>query len=143
MITTDLRLNPMMENGCGSSDSTPLADLMIILLAVQLMLAHVACAFLPGEIALPESSAGTEAQQTEEREIVIAFSSEGQILWNDEPIGDLSDLKVLAEDELASGTPFRFLLAGDRAAPYGLSMEVKAALWEAGVTEVDEMMERR
>ena len=141
MASGKLRLTSTLENGQESSDSTPLADLMLIVLAVQLMVAHVAYTLLPGEISLPKSGVGTRPDGNETKEVVVGFSGNGAILWNGEPVGNVSDLKKLAEKELDHEDPMRFLLAGDREAPYGFSVEVKAALWEAGVREVNELME--
>ncbi|MCA9450164.1 MAG: biopolymer transporter ExbD [Candidatus Omnitrophica bacterium] len=142
MLSNEPRLTLKMESGCGSSDSTPLADLMLILLAVQLMVAHAAYTILPGEISLPKSGEETtRPDNAESREVVVGFSENGAVLWNGELIGNTSDLKRLAEKELDRKDSVRFYLAGDRAAPYGLAVEVKSALWEGGVREVNELME--
>ncbi|MCA9444058.1 MAG: biopolymer transporter ExbD [Candidatus Omnitrophica bacterium] len=142
MLPSDARLTLEMENGSGSSDSTPLADLMLILLAVQLMVAHAAYTILPGEISLPKSGEQTtRPDHTVSKKVVVGFSEDGSLLWNGEAVESVSDLKNLTEKELDREDSVRFFLAGDRAAPYGLSVEVKSVLWEAGVSEVNEIME--
>ena len=59
-----------------------------------------------------------------------------------EPLPDLQSLHTRAATRNMDST-VRFLIAGDRTAPYGLSLRIKDTLRAAGVTEVHELLTKK
>ncbi len=119
------------ESADDDVDLTNLIDLMVTLAALLMLLLPT----LPGRLTqlanLPESpSRSGEIADIATDAVVVRFSANKELLWNEESIS--LDKLVARARELPE--PRLVNLAGTDDAPYGLSVQLRLRLAECGVT---------
>ncbi|NLL37524.1 MAG: biopolymer transporter ExbD [Fretibacterium sp.] len=109
-------------------DITPLIDILFMLIIFFVLTAT----FVQGrmEVELPR---GDGEPQRESQTLLVSVTSGGTIRWGGETVLS-EDLPVLAERAVAESRDI--LLAGDRAAPYGVVAELLNVLSQKGLTSV-------
>jgi biopolymer transport protein ExbD len=113
-------------------NTTPLVDVMLVLLIIFLIAVPVVKASVP--VRLPQETATpTEADP---QTITISVTSDGRLAWNDTPLADETALRVRLTEAAAQIPPPRLHLRGDGAARYETVARVTAACRAAGMTRL-------
>lgn len=110
---------------------TPLVDVMMVLLVIFIITAPMLIQGL--EVELPRESANPLTQSVTEP-VVITITRDRLVLVGEEPVHPSLLPGKLAP--LLAGGPRPVYLKGDRNVPYGVVMEVMAALNRLGVEEI-------
>lgn len=108
-------------------DVTNLIDLLVVLCALLMLLMPAITSFREIHGLAISEGQGTPGMSSLSESPIIKFSADGNCLWNDAPI-TLSDL-AHRKPETAAATIY---LAGEPEASYGLSIELRTLLREAG-----------
>jgi biopolymer transport protein ExbD len=132
--------------GLGEADSdelvaaintTPLVDVMLVLLIIFLITIPVVTATVP--VSLPKER--NQPTQTRPENVTLAVSREGDVFWNDQPVADeqklLERLKALAQKDPQPEVHIR----GDEEGRYEFVGRVVAACQRAGILKVGFLVE--
>ena len=116
----------------ASINTTPLVDVMLVLLIIFLITIPVVTRTVPVE--LPREA--NQPTQTQPGNITIAVDHHGAVYWNDEPLADGAAL-TRHMDAAATQVPQPELhLRGDKAARYESVGRVLAQAQRAGIAKI-------
>lgn len=117
-------------------NTTPLVDVMLVLLIIFLITIPVATHAVP--VKLPNET--THPRQTKPENINISVSKDGKVYWNEARIGkpaDLQDrLKALAQTKNADGQQPEVQVHGDGDAAYEQVGRIVLACQRAGILKI-------
>ena len=116
----------------ASINTTPLVDVMLVLLIIFLITIPVVIQTVP--VALPKER--NQPNQTKPENIIIAVNRDGDVYWNNQPIPDeIKFLERLKEIALRKPQP-EIHIRGDRDARYEFVGRVVYACQRAGIQKV-------
>jgi biopolymer transport protein ExbD len=115
----------------GSINTTPLVDVMLVLLIVFLITIPVVARTVP--VQLPEDR--TQLVQPVAHSVVLAVSKQGNLFWGEEPVAE-SALKSRLQQELIKNPSLQIQIRGDQQVKYEVIAKVIAITRLAGVAQV-------
>lgn len=113
-------------------NTTPLVDVMLVLLIIFLITIPVAIQTVP--LTLPDEY--NQALQTKPENIVIAVDSEGLVYWNTARVPDLNQLLERLKVEAVKVPQPEVHIRGDRTVRYQSVGEVVITCQRAGIAKV-------
>ena len=116
----------------ASINTTPLVDVMLVLLIIFLITIPVITKTVP--VTLPK--AVNIPTQTKPENITIAVDKEGNIYWNDKKVGNRNELLGLVEGAAVRKPQPEIHIRGDREARYEDIGRVKYAIQRGGIVKV-------
>jgi biopolymer transport protein ExbD len=131
-----------MAMSVGSSDgeeqvnstinTTPLVDVMLVLLIIFLLTIPVVSKTVP--VKLPTIS--NTATKTKPENIIIAVDEDGNMFWNNAPLADANDLFTKLKDEAVKVPQPEVHIRGDLNARYEFIGRVMVNCQRAGIVKV-------
>ncbi|QNT78300.1 ExbD/TolR family protein [Entomobacter blattae] len=119
-------------------NTTPLVDVMLVLLIIFLITIPAATHTI--RLHLPKES--SHPTQTQQGNVVLAVTADGQIYWNETPIATIDELSVRLAG-IANGTKQpQVQIRGDGQARYETVGRIVDACKQAGIARVDFITER-
>lgn len=115
----------------GTINTTPLVDVMLVLLIVFLITIPVVTRTVP--VQLPEDR--TQLVQPVAHSVVLAVSKQGHLFWGEEPVAE-SALKNRLQLELIKNPSLQIQIRGDQQVKYEVIAKVIAITRVAGVPQV-------
>lgn len=119
------RLDPEMHE--DDVDVTNLIDLLVVLCALLMLLMPAITSFREMNDLAASDGDGTVDQAQLSQASVLRFTADNRLTWNEEPI----EMAALTGRRPA-GDRRTVYLAGDPAAPYGFSIELRSRLKQNG-----------
>ena len=116
----------------ASINTTPLVDVMLVLLIIFLITIPVITKTVP--VALPK--AVNIPTQTKPENITIAVDKEGNIYWNDKKVANRNELLGLVEGAAVRKPQPEIHIRGDREARYEDIGRVMYAIQRGGIVKV-------
>ena len=116
----------------ASINTTPLVDVMLVLLIIFLITIPVITKTVP--VALPK--AVNIPTQTKPENITIAVDKEGNIYWNDRKVGNRNELLGLVEGAAVRKPQPEIHIRGDKEARYEDIGRVMYAIQRGGIVKV-------
>src|SRR5215471_9048537 len=116
----------------ASINTTPLVDVMLVLLIIFLITIPVITKTVP--VALPR--AVNIPTQTKPENITVAVDKEGNIYWNDKKVGNRNELLGLVEGAAVRKPQPEIHIRGDREARYEDIGRVMYAIQRGGIVKV-------
>ena len=116
----------------ASINTTPLVDVMLVLLIIFLITIPVITKTVP--VKLPD--ANNIPTQTKPQDITIAVDQAGNVYWNDKMIGDPNQLLTLIEQQAVKNPQPEMHIRGDRQASYKSIGHVLYELQRGGMVKV-------
>jgi biopolymer transport protein ExbD len=116
----------------ASINTTPLVDVMLVLLIIFLITIPVITKTVP--VTLPK--AVNIPTQTKPENITIAVDKEGNIYWNDKKVGNRNELLGLVEGAAVRKPQPEIHIRGDREARYEDIGRVMYAIQRGGIVKV-------
>lgn len=116
----------------GAINTTPLVDVMLVLLIIFLITIPVVSASVP--VQLPQQNA--QPRQTPPDLVTIAVDRQGQIFLFDAPVASPQALQTRLAAMAAQGTPPEVQIRGDVHTAFGAVREVMQAVQAAGIVRV-------
>lgn len=120
------------EDLLASINTTPLVDVMLVLLIIFLITVPVVIHSVP--VRLPKES--SRPTQTAPQNITISVDRDGRVFWNAGAISDRAELVSRLEGAAAMDPQPEIHLRGDREGRYGPVGEVVAACRRAGISRI-------
>jgi biopolymer transport protein ExbD len=120
------------EDVVSAINTTPLVDVMLVLLIIFLITIPVVIQTVPVE--LPRES--NQPNQTKPENIVISVSRDGEVFWNLQPIGDNEQLVARLKEEAVRVPQPEVHIRGDRGVRYESVGRVVYACQRAGILKV-------
>ena len=116
----------------SSINTTPLVDVMLVLLIIFLITIPVVTHTIP--VTLPKET--NQALQTKPQNIVIAVTKDGDYYWNQEKVGDIAGLKEKLKG-IANVVPQPEVhIRGDAGGRYEFVGKVVVALQQSGIFKI-------
>jgi biopolymer transport protein ExbD len=116
----------------ASINTTPLVDVMLVLLIIFLItvpvVIHTIPVSLPKEVNLPNRS--------KPENIILAVNKDGEMFWNDQPLADIAALNERLKDVATLAPQPEVNIRGDERARYEFVGRVVAACKHSGVYKV-------
>ena len=119
-------------------NTTPLVDVMLVLLIIFLLTIPVVSASVP--IQLPVQT--TRLQDTSRDYVVVSVDANGHLFLNEVPMADLQALAAALAPAMANSPPPQLHLRADAAAPYATVGPVIDAAQGFGLTQVHLLTEQ-
>ncbi len=116
----------------ASINTTPLVDVMLVLLIIFLITIPVITKTVP--VKLP--NANNIPTQTKPEDITIAVDQAGNVYWNDKMIGDPNQLLTLIEQEAVKNPQPEIHIRADKQASYKSIGHVLYELQRGGMVKV-------
>jgi biopolymer transport protein ExbD len=116
----------------ASINTTPLVDVMLVLLIIFLITIPVITKTVP--VKLP--NANNIPTQTKPQDITIAVDQAGNVYWNDKMIGDPNQLLTLIEQQAVRNPQPEIHIRGDKQASYKSIGHVLYELQRGGMVKV-------
>ena len=116
----------------ASINTTPLVDIMLVLLIIFLITIPVATHTVP--VNLPKEA--NQPTHTQPGNITIAVDAAGQVFWNAEPLADAAALRQRLTETASQAPQPEIHLRGDRDSPYEFVGRVVTACQRAGITKL-------
>jgi biopolymer transport protein ExbD len=116
----------------ASINTTPLVDVMLVLLIIFLITIPVITKTVP--VTLP--NANNIPTQTKPQDITIAVDQAGNVYWNDKMIADPNQLLTLIEQEAVKTPQPEVHIRGDKRAAYKSIGHVLYELQRGGMVKV-------
>jgi biopolymer transport protein ExbD len=136
-MAISLGLSEDSDDLVASINTTPLVDVMLVLLIIFLITIPVVTATVP--VSLPKER--NQPTQTRPENVTIAVSREGDVFWNDQPVADeqklVERLKALAQKSPQPEVHVR----GDEEGRYEFVGRVVAACQRAGILKIGFLVE--
>jgi len=124
---------PSEEQSVMSSiNTTPLVDVMLVLLIIFLITIPVITKTVP--VKLP--NANNIPTQTKPQDITIAVDAAGNVYWNDKMVPNSDQLLTMIEQEAVKNPQPEIHIRGDRAASYKSIGHVLYELQRGGMVKV-------
>jgi biopolymer transport protein ExbD len=120
------------DDPIATINTTPLVDVMLVLLIIFLITIPVVTASIP--VALPKER--IEARATRPENVVISVDAAGRIHWQDQRLTDAGMLTERLKQVSAQRPQPEVQIRGDRAARYEGVGRVLAACQRAGIAKV-------
>jgi biopolymer transport protein ExbD len=121
----------------SSINTTPLVDVMLVLLIIFLITIPVVTHTIP--VTLPKET--NQALQTKPQNIVIAVTKDGDYYWDQEKIADIAALKVKLKG-IANVVPQPEVhIRGDAGGRYEYVGKVVVALQQSGINKIAFILE--
>ncbi len=126
------------EDALNSSiNTTPLVDVMLVLLIIFLITIPVVTHTVP--LVLPKET--NQARQTKPENINISINREGDIFWNQRQVADMEALVTLLKKESVKDPQPEVQIRGDETARYEFVGKVIFACERAGIIKVGFIIE--
>ena len=116
----------------ASINTTPLVDVMLVLLIIFLITIPVITKTVP--VKLP--NANNIPTQTKPQDITIAVDAAGNVYWNDKMVADSNQLLTLIEQEAVRNPQPEIHIRGDKSASYKSIGHVLYELQRGGMVKV-------
>ena len=116
----------------ASINTTPLVDIMLVLLIIFLITIPVATHTVP--VQLPQEA--SQPNQTHPGNITIAIDAAGQMFWNAEPMADDTALRQHLAEAAAQMPQPEVQVRGDREIAYRFVGRVVTACQRAGIVKL-------
>ena len=116
----------------SSINTTPLVDIMLVLLIIFLITIPVVTHTVP--VNLPKEA--NQPTQTQPGNVTIAVDSAGQMFWNAEHLADAAALNQRLIEAAVQDPQPEVHLRGDREVPYEFVGRVVTACQRAGITKL-------
>jgi biopolymer transport protein ExbD len=113
-------------------NTTPLVDVMLVLLIIFLITVPVAIHTVP--VALPKQAARVNI--TRPKTVTVAVTKDGTVYWNERRIDGAEGLDDLLREAAAQAPPPDVDIRGDGDVAYGSVGKVVAAIRKAGLPDV-------
>jgi biopolymer transport protein ExbD len=113
-------------------NTTPLVDVMLVLLIIFLITIPVAIQAIP--VDLPKEK--SKANQTKPENIVLAVNQDGEIFWNMMPIKNNAELVSKLKEEAVKVPQPEIHVRGDKNARYESVGKIVFACQRAGIAKV-------
>jgi biopolymer transport protein ExbD len=113
-------------------NTTPLVDVMLVLLIIFLITVPVVTASVP--VRLPQQSAVPAA--SEPNTVTVTVTQSGALFWNETPLADESALLARLSEAARQSPPPLVRLRGDGDAAYAAVARVVTACRAAGLTRL-------
>ncbi len=120
--------DPMM----ASINTTPLVDIMLVLLIIFLITIPVVTHTVP--VQLPQEA--NQPTQTQPGNVTIAVDAAGQVFWNAEPMADAATLRQRLTEAATQEPQPEVHVRGDREVPYEFVGRVVTACQRAGIAKL-------
>jgi biopolymer transport protein ExbD len=120
------------EEVIAGINTTPLVDVMLVLLIIFLITVPVVTTSVP--VTLPKER--VEVRETKPENIVISVDKAGTVHWFDTPVRDTEALVQRLKEVAALKIPPEVHIRGDLEGPYGGVGRVLYACQRAGITKV-------
>jgi biopolymer transport protein ExbD len=136
-ITVGQDISAGEEEVIGAINTTPLVDVMLVLLIIFLITIPVVVHQVPLE--LPKET--NEVTQTKPENVVIAINRDGDIFWNEQLVSDIPSLvEKLKKVSILTPQP-EVHIRGDRQARYEFVGKVVVACQRAGIIKIGFILE--
>ena len=116
----------------ASINTTPLVDVMLVLLIIFLITIPVITKTVP--VKLP--NANNIPTQTKPQDITIAVDAAGNVYWNDKMVADSNQLLTLIEQQAVRNPQPEIHIRGDKSASYKSIGHVLYELQRGGMVKV-------
>jgi biopolymer transport protein ExbD len=116
----------------SSINTTPLVDVMLVLLIIFLITIPVVTHTVP--VALPHEV--NQPTQTKPQTIIISISKEGDLFWNDAKLADAGALLAKLEERAIAQPQPEVQIRADRDARYEFVGRVVTACQRAGIGKI-------
>lgn len=116
----------------SSINTTPLVDVMLVLLIIFLITVPVATHTVP--VQLPRET--NQPTQTKPQNINVSVDKDGHIFWNQEPVSGLADLRQKLIAISGAQPQPEVHIWGDQNAHYQAVGEILFACQQAGIVKV-------
>ena len=126
------------DEGVSAINTTPLVDVMLVLLIIFLITIPVATHSV--KVKLPVDA--NTPTQTRKGNIVLAVNSNGQVFWDTTPVANHTDLLNRLVEVAKQQPQPQIQIRGDQAAKYLAVGQVVATCQEAGIAHVDFITEQ-
>ena len=113
-------------------NTTPLVDVMLVLLIIFLITVPVVIHTVP--VSLPKEV--NHPTRTRPENINLAVNKDGEMFWNDQPVGDISALVERLKDVAALTPQPEIHIRGDERARYEFVGRVVAACKRSGIYKI-------
>lgn len=121
------------EQVTAAINTTPLVDVMLVLLIIFLITVPVAVQSIP--LSLPHQRSAPN--QPTAGMVTLAVTADGRLFWNDEPLADVAALDARLTTQAApSADHLQVQIRADRAAAYGAVAPVLALCERLGISPV-------
>ncbi|MEO0081121.1 MAG: biopolymer transporter ExbD [candidate division WOR-3 bacterium] len=114
-------------------DILPMAAVGLILVLIMMILSPMVMAHNAAPIAVPQTH--TSERKTEE-DVTIGFTKEGQLLLNDQPVANLSELEALLEMAMMKDPYVLVVVRADKDALHSDVLDILAAARRAGALRI-------
>lgn len=119
-------------------NTTPLVDVMLVLLIIFLITIPVATHTVPVKLPVDKN----QPSRTMQGNVVLAVTASGQIYWNTEPMSTRGDLLAKLEKAAAMRPQPQIQIRGDQSAKYARIGEIVATCQQAGLVHLDFITEQ-
>jgi biopolymer transport protein ExbD len=113
-------------------NTTPLVDVMLVLLIIFLITVPVVIHTVP--VSLPKEV--NQPTRTRPENINLAVNKDGEMFWNDQPVGDISALVERLKDVAGLTPQPEIHIRGDERARYEFIGRVVAACKRSGIYKI-------
>jgi len=124
--------NDSDDDVIGTINTTPLVDIMLVLLIIFLITVPVAVHTVP--VNLPEEK--NVPYETKPENIQLAVNKNGDIFWNESYIADKATLLARLQTEAQKRPQPDVHIRGDQLTPYDAIDQVIAATQQAGIGKI-------
>lgn len=120
------------EEAISTINTTPLVDVMLVLLIIFLITIPVVVHTVP--VVLPEES--NQPTQTKPENIIISVTRDGDVFWNVREVGDMEDLVNRLKDVAVMVPQPEVHIRGDQDGRYESVGKVVFACQRAGIQKI-------
>ncbi len=124
--------NDIDDDVIGTINTTPLVDIMLVLLIIFLITVPVAVHTVP--VNLPEEK--NVPYETKPENIQLAVNKNGDIFWNESYIADKATLLARLQTEAQKRPQPDVHIRGDQLTPYDAIDQVITATQQAGIGKI-------
>lgn len=135
-----LQLRPLdLRDGFNTSiNTTPLVDVMLVLLIVFLVTLPMVSATVP--ISLPRANAANSASVLSPRALVLSLREDGGLFWGDEPVS-FAEMSLRLQALAALPIPPEVRVRADRRLPYAQVSKILLVGEQVGLAGVSFVLE--
>jgi len=121
----------------ASINTTPLVDIMLVLLIIFLITIPVVTHSVP--VALPRERSRPNIANAQS--IVLAIDRSGMVYWNDTALADAPALRTRLKERIGGNPPLEIQIRADKEVRYELVARVVAVCESAGIRKLAFMVE--